>query len=176
LTELMTLEEVSNYLKVTKKTLYRLLEKHAIPASKVGHQWRFNKTSIDDWLSRKKVAHILVIDDDEAICSLFKDTLEEEGHIVTTVNESSKGLEVVENQYFDLVFLDLKMPGIDGVELFRLIRIIKPKLPVTIITGYPDGDLMMKALAFGPLGVMSKPFDGANILAAVNNFLRFGLT
>ena len=175
---LMTLEEVANYLRVTTKTIYRLLDKRAIPARKVGRQWRFDKASIDIWLrqrSAEKAANILVIDDDETICSLFKDTLEGSGHTVTTVNESSEGLELVKNQDYDLVFLDLKMPGMDGAELFRQIRLAKPELPVTIITGYPDSDLMMNALTHGPLGVMSKPFRGSDILAAVDNYLRFGM-
>jgi excisionase family DNA binding protein len=169
---------VANYLRVTTKTIYRLLDKRAIPATKVGRQWRFDKTSIDIWLcqrSTKTAANILVIDDDEVICSLFEDILNESGHTVTTVNDSYKGLELVKNQDYDLVFLDLKMPVMDGAELFRQIRLAKPKLPVTIITGYPDSDLMMSALAHGPLGVMSKPFVGSDILSAVDNYLRFGM-
>ena len=174
---LMTLEELANYLRVTKKTIYRLLERGRIPARKVGRQWRFDKASIDTWLresSKKTAANILVIDDDEEICSLFKDALEESGFAVTTVNNSSKGLELVKDQDYSLVFLDLKMPGMDGAELFRRIKEAKPNLPVTIITGYPDSDLMMRALTYGPLGVMNKPFSGSDILAAVNNYLRFG--
>lgn len=176
--ELMTLEELSKYLKVTTKTVYRMIEKRAIPVQKVGHQWRFDKASIDNWLqqsSANKSANILVIDDDETICSLFKDTLEAAGYIVTTVNISFQGLELVKNQEYDLVFLDLKIPEMDGAELFRQIRLAKPGLPVTIITGYPDSDLMMKALNHGPLGVLSKPFRASDILAAVYTYLRFGM-
>ena len=178
MTELMTLEEVGNYLRVTKKTIYRLLERRGIPATKVGRQWRFDKTSIDVWLrqsSAETAANILVIDDDETICSLFKDTLEEAGHTVTTVSESSKGMKLVEDRDYDLVFLDLKMPGMDGAELYRQIGEAKPNLPVTIITGYPDSDLMSRALTYGPLGIMSKPFRGSDIMTAINNYLRFGV-
>jgi len=174
----MTLEEVADYLRVTKKTIYRLLERQRIPAKKVGRQWRFDKASIDGWLSQSSTGvetNILVIDDDEEICTLFRDTLEEAGHTVTTVTESPKGLELVKGQDYDLVFLDLKMPGMDGAELLRQIRVAKAELPVTIITGYPDSDLMMNALAHGPLGVMNKPFNSSDIMTAVKNYLRFGL-
>ena len=102
--------------------------------------------------------------------SLFKDTLEEAGHRVRAVSESSEGLELVKDRNHNLVFL-----GMDGAELFRQMRVTKPELPVTIITGYPDSDLMMSALAHGPLGVMSKPFRGSDILTAVNNYLRFDM-
>ena len=178
MTELMTLEEVANYLLVTKKTIYRLLDRRVIPAIRVGHQWRFDKASIDAWLrqnSTETVATILVIDDDETICSLFKDTLEIAGHTVTTVSDSATGLELAKNGDYDLVFLDLKLPGIDGAELFRQIRVAKPELPVTIITGYPDSDLMMSALAHGPFGVMKKPFKVSDVLTVVRSYLHSGL-
>lgn len=178
MTELMTLEEVANHLRVTKQTIHRLLERRAIPATKVGRQWRFDKALINAWLHKNSVggeAKILVVDDDDTICSLFKDTLEEAGHTVTVVSESSKGLELAKGRDYDLVFLDLKMPGIDGAELFRQIRVAKPNLPVTIITGYPDSDLMTTALSYGPFGVMNKPFRGSDIMTAVNNYLNVGV-
>ncbi len=177
MTELMTLKEVANYLRVTQQTIHRLLERRVIPAMKVGRQWRFDKASIDVRLHQNSVgteAKILVVDDDETICALFKDTLEGVGHTVTTASESSKGLELVKGQDYDLVFLDLKMPEMDGAELFRQIKVAKPKLPVTIITGYPDSDLMTAVLKYGPFGVMNKPFRGSDILAAIDNYLRFG--
>jgi excisionase family DNA binding protein len=173
----MTLQEVANYLRVTTKTIYRLIEANQIPAKKVGRQWRFDKDSIDVWLSKpaEKIAKILVIDDEEEICTLFRDTLGEAGHAVMTINDSVKALEMVNSQDYDLVFLDLRMPTMDGAELFRQIRLTKPDLPVTVITGYPNSELMMKALAYGPLGVIKKPFRGSDILAAVETYLRFGM-
>lgn len=177
--ELMTLEEVADYLRVTKKTIYRLLRQHKIPASKVGHQWRFEKARIDEWLHQNPVearGTILVVDDEETIRSLFKETLEELGHRVMVAGAGPEGLDLVKKRDFDLVFLDLKMPGMDGAELFRQIKTIKPKLPVTIITGYPDSDMMARALAQGPFGVMEKPFGEEDIIAAVNNFLRITQT
>lgn len=174
----MTLEEVADYLRVTKKTIYRLLEKREIPAAKIGHQWRFDKNALDVWLSKNSTAtaiNILVIDDDETICSLFKDTLEEVGHNVTAVSDSFKGLGLVKNMKCDIVFLDLKMPGIDGTELFKQIRETKPELPVIIITGYPDSDLMMTALTYGPFGIMKKPFKSSDVLTAVSNYCNLGI-
>ena len=175
MTELMTVEEVASYLRVTKKTIYRLLKRGSISATKVGHQWRFDKASIDEWLHQKPVetkASILVIDDEEIIRSLFKDTLEELGHRVLVAETGSEGLELVKQRDFTMVFLDLKMPRMDGAELFRQIKTIKPKLPIIIITGYPDSDVMARALAQGPFGVMNKPFSESDVITAVNNFLR----
>jgi excisionase family DNA binding protein len=173
--KLMTVSEVADYLRVTKKTIYRLLMRGKIPATKVGNQWRFAQGAIDRWLQRNSVvakANILVVDDEEMVRLLFKTTLEELGHQVTGAETALKGLELVKQRDFDLVFLDLKMPGVDGAELFRQIKMIKPKLPVTIITGYPDSEIMVRALTYGPFGIMNKPFGESDIVSAVNSFLR----
>ncbi len=173
--ELMTVQEVADYLRVTKKTIYRLLRQGKIPATKVGQQWRFNAASIDKWLQQNSIgakSSILVIDDEKVVRLLFKETLEELGHRVITAETGSEGLELVKQQDFDLVFLDLKMPGMVGDELFGRIKAIKPRLPVTIITGYPDSGMMARALAQGPFGVMNKPFGESDIIEAVNSFLR----
>jgi excisionase family DNA binding protein len=172
--KLMTVEEAAVYLRVGKKTIYRLLKKGKIPATKVGRQWRFNKASIDEWLHQKPTeirANILVVDDEEVIRSLFKKTLEELGHKVVAAETGLKGLEILKQQDFAMVFLDLKMPGIDGAELFRQIKIIRPQLPVIIITGYPDSGIMARALAQAPFGLMYKPFNESDIITAVNTFL-----
>jgi excisionase family DNA binding protein len=173
--ELITLEEVADYLRVTKKTIYRLLEKHQIPSTKVGHQYRFDKIAVDDWLRQNSVgavAKILIVDDDDSICALFKDALELEGHIVTTTTESVKGLELAKGKDYNLIFLDLMMPGIDGAEFLKQIRVVKPELPVTIITGFPDSTLMMNALENGPFGVMRKPFTSDDILTVVHTYIN----
>jgi len=173
--ELMTLEEVADYLRVTKTTVYRLLRQGKIPANKVGRQWRFDKTSIDKWLRRssvKTVANILVVDDEEQIRALFEETLGELGHKVVAVGDGSEALELAKQRDFDLMFVDLKMPGMDGAEFIRQLKLVKPKAIVTIITGYPGSDIMRRALAQGPFGFMSKPFSDSDIVAAVNVFLK----
>jgi excisionase family DNA binding protein len=172
--KLMTVEEAAVYLRVGKKTIYRLLKQGKIPATRVGQQWRFNKTSIDEWLHQKPVetrATILVVDDEETIRSLFKKTLEELGHKVVAAETGLKGLELLKQQDFAMVFLDLKMPGMDGAEFFHQIKTTKPQLPVIIITGHPDSDIMARALAQAPFGLMNKPFNGSDIITAVNTFL-----
>jgi excisionase family DNA binding protein len=174
--ELMTLEEVASYLRVNERTVGRLQVESNLPAMKIGHQWRFKKSAIDDWLMQQSVglkANVLVIDDDEAICALFKTSLEIEGHKVTTTQNPEKGLELVNNNNFDIVFVDLLMPSMNGAVLFKNIRLNKPDLPVTIITGYPDSELMQLAMASGPFSIMKKPFTSSDVLTAVSSYLRF---
>ena len=173
--ELMTIEELEKYLRFTRKTIYKLLKKGSIPATKIGNKWRFDKEVIDKWLRHNMEgvrARILVIDDEEIILSLFKETLEERGHTVVTADTSAKGLAYVMQQDFDLIFLDLKMSGTDGAEILREMRGIKSRLPVVIITGYPDSEMMDRASKQSPLGIMLKPFSESEIINAVNGFLR----
>ena len=139
--ELMTIEELEKYLRFTRKTIYRLLKEGSIPATKIGNKWRFDKEIIDKWLHQSiegVKARVLVIDDEEIILSLFKETLEEQGHTVVTADTSAKGLAYVMQHNFDLILLDLKMSGTNGAESLRKMRDVKGRLPIVIITGYPD--------------------------------------
>ncbi len=175
MTELMTVEELGQYLRFTNKTIYKLLKQGSIPALRIGNKWRFDRKAIDDWLHQslnKTKARILVIDDDDMILSLFKEILEGEGHKVVTASTSAEGIEYLGQQDFHLIFLDLKMPDIDGADLLKQIKSTKPAVPVTIITGYPGSEVMERALKQGPFGVMEKPFDYNDILSAVNSFLH----
>jgi len=175
--KIMTIDEVADYLRLNKKTIYRLLWRGNIPATKVGHKWRFDRASIDEWLRRKSIekqACILVIDDEDMIRGLFKEALEILGHRVITAKDGLEGLELVKHWDFDMVFLDLKLPGMDGAELFRQIRTVKPNLLIVIITAYPDSNMMARALAHGPLGIIKKPFSELDIVTAVNSVLQLG--
>ncbi|MGD0795715.1 MAG: response regulator [Dehalococcoidales bacterium] len=175
-TGLMTAEEVSKYLHVTPKTIYRLIKQGRIPATKVSQRWRFDGVSIDQWLRKTPIvskAKILVVDDDEAIRTVLREIIVREfGCNVMVARTGSEAIEMVTQQDFDLIFLDLKMPDMDGVEVFRRMKTINPKLLVTIITGYPDSELMMRVLLLGPFAVMKKPFDAKDIISAVNTILR----
>ena len=173
--ELMTVEELGQQLRFTRKTIYKLLKEGVIPAIKIGKKWRFDKAAIDDWLHHNMEgvkARILVVDDEELIRTLFKETLEEQGHTVVTAGSSTEGIECVRGWDFDIVFLDLKMPEIDGAELLKQMRTIKPGLPVTIITGFLNSEMMERALKYGPFSVMGKPFNNVDITVAVNSFLH----
>jgi excisionase family DNA binding protein len=171
---LMTLDEVANYLRLSKKTVYRLIQRHDIPAVRVSGQWRFDRNTIDEWLRNKSTNHrfsILVVDDEPLVLELFRETLEEQGYTITTVDNGLDAIELIKDRGFDLVFLDLKIPGMDGAELFRRIREITPTLPVVIITAYPESEVMSRALVNGPLSIMQKPFSDSDVRAAVKSFL-----
>lgn len=173
LTELLTTKEVASYLKLRPETVLRGVKKGDIPAIKVGGHFRFDKKQIDEWLRDNSTSkkRILVIDDDDPIRKLFKETLEKSNYHVLTADNGSKALKLVHGWNFDLVFLDLKMPDMDGVETFRRIRRIDKAVPVVIITGHAASEMLQKALKQAPFGVMKKPFGAKDILRSTENFL-----
>lgn len=174
MSELLTTKEIAKYLKLRSETVLRKVRKGEIPAIKMGGRFRFDKEQIDEWLHHKSTAkkRILVIDDEEIIRWLFKETLEDNGYHVMTVVDGTEALELVRSWNFDLIFIDLKMPGMNGAETFRRIRQINESLPIVIITGYPMSDLMEQALEQGPFGVMKKPFNALDIQRSADSFLR----
>jgi excisionase family DNA binding protein len=174
LVELMTTEEVAAYLKLRPETVLRKVKAGQIPAIKIGGRFRFDTKQIDEWLSHSSISrkNILVVDDDPLIGQLFKRTLQRYGYEVTTALNSYEALELFARRRFDVVFLDLVMPGLDGSELFRRLLEIDGHIPVAIMTGYPDSDLMEKAMEQGPFLVMKKPIADDDILKAVPSFTQ----
>ncbi len=173
--EIFTVQELAEYLKMNPRTLQRKARKGEIPAIKLDHQYRFDKEQIDRWLSHREVAkplHILVVDDDPAIGRLFTQNLERFGHKVTTSMNGVEALGFVTRKRFDLIFLDLLMPGIDGSELFVRIRDIDKHVTMTIITDEVDINLLKRAMKKGPILLMHKPLDGDDVLEALNGFAR----
>lgn len=177
--KLMTVEELADHLQLSVRTIYRLLKEGYIPGIKVGARWRFNQEVIDKWsnpIEGSKKLRILVVSDTPAVCLLIKGTLEEQGHTLLTATTAAEGLEYIEGIKFDQVFVDLKLPEIDGVELLQRLMEIRPDAPATIIVDYPCTELVMKVIDQGAFNIIRKPFDISDIVAAVgytkSNVLR----
>jgi len=172
---LLSTKEVAEYLYVKPITVRRKAQSGEIPSIKIGHRLRFDKKQIDKWLqrsSRGRPVHILVVDDEPLVGQLFRDSLNETGYQIITTLSSIEALELIGNRHFDLIFLDLLMPELDGAELFRRIRQIDKQIPVAIITGYPDSDVMRRAIDYGPFMVLKKPFAGDDILNTIQRFVE----
>ena len=112
--DIMTVEEVGEYLHLCKKTIYQLAKQGSLPVTRVGNNLRFYRSEIDHVLKRfsKHTRHILVIDDAPAVCSLLKDTLEDEGHMVFIATNGADGLECMKDIKFDNILLDLRLDSL----------------------------------------------------------------
>ena len=168
---LMTTKEAAEYLKLNYMTVYKLAQRGRIPASKIGGNWRFKKEILDDWLMKKAVTiegNVLVVDDDSRVREMLKDVISEQGYSVTAAESGERALEELERRRYDLVFLDLVMPGMSGVDVLSAIKAKDKKAVVVIVTGYGDDPLAMEAMSLGPLFLIRKPFRTSDIAEVLN--------
>lgn len=112
-------------------------------------------------------AKVLVVDDEESIREALREFLTGEGgYDVILAENGFKALEAFKAQTIDLVFMDVKMPGMDGIEVFRQMRLLRPEVKVVIITGVPDEETFDRVLAVSEdvvEGFIPKPFKPADL-------------
>jgi excisionase family DNA binding protein len=160
--ELMTVKETAEYLRIPLPTVYYLVQRGQLPAIQIGGRWRIKRSLLDRDVLRNEESGqptVLVVDDDPALQTLFKQFLKKAGFGRIVVGTGAEALSHAEKQSFDLVFLDLKLPDIPGDELYVKLREIHPDIPIVIITGYPDSEILSKILAGGPVTVIKKPIE-----------------
>lgn len=116
------------------------------------------------------MSKILIIEDEVAIAELQKDYLEINDFEVTIENDGEKGLESALNQDFDLVILDLMLPGMDGYEICKNIR-GKKDIPIIIVSAKKDDIDKVRGLGLGADDYMTKPFSPSELVARVKAHL-----
>jgi CheY-like chemotaxis protein len=126
------------------------------------------------------VASILVIDDDRAVLSTVKLLLERAAHTVEAVDQA--GLRLLETRGFDLLVVDIFMPGMDGFETMRLVHQSRPEMPVIVMSGQEfrsaserGPDFLHMATKLGAISSLQKPFRPPELLAAVAKSLSDSL-
>ena len=160
--ELMTVKETAEYLRIPLPTVYYLVQRGQLPAIQIGGRWRIKRSLLDrDVLKTDGGGQptVLVVDDDPALQTLFKQFLKKAGFGRVVVGNGADALAHAEKQRFDLVFLDLKLPDMLGDELYAELKAKHPDLPIVIITGYPDSEILTKILSSGPVTVIKKPIE-----------------
>lgn len=117
------------------------------------------------------MVRILIIDDDAELCALLKEFLEREEFRVTVENDGLRGLELAETGDFDLVVLDLMMPGLDGFALLKRLR-AKSRVPVLMLTARGEDEDRIVGLELGADDYLAKPFNPRELLARIRAILR----
>ena len=102
---------------------------------------------------------ILVIDDEPVIRDLLYDVLTRKGYRVDTAEDGSRGLEKAKTKKYDVVFTDIRMPGMNGVEVYKRLKVISPESQVIVMTGYGLEQMIQEALHLGAFADIKKPFD-----------------
>src|SRR6516165_6034929 len=110
---------------------------------------------------------ILVVDDEVDTCKNLSDILTDLGYLVDIAHDGLAALELVRKKTYDIALLDLKMPGMDGVELYREIKKLQAGTVAMVVTAYASRDSNEEALTAGAWQVLSKPLDFPKLLGLI---------
>jgi CheY-like chemotaxis protein/glycine cleavage system H lipoate-binding protein len=116
-------------------------------------------------------ARILCVDDEEVILGSFRKILVLDGYAVDTVESGKEALGLIQTLNYDFVFTDLKMPEMDGVEVAKAVKHLRPDIDVIIITGYASVDTAVETMKHGAMDYVQKPFTEDELLAFVKKSL-----
>lgn len=115
---------------------------------------------------------ILIVEDERVLAQSLKTLLEGKGFAVETVYDGVTGAEYAETGVFDLVILDVMIPGLDGVEVARRVRLKRCTTPILMLTAKSDLNDRIEGLNAGADYYLTKPFDTRELLACINALLR----
>ena len=115
---------------------------------------------------------VLIVDDEPKICQFLEVLLQREGHTVSSVQRATDALSRIEQEDFDLVLTDLKMPGMDGFEFVSRMKALRPELPTIMITGYATVENAVKAMRYGVDDYVTKPFNIDELRKVVSRALK----
>lgn len=118
---------------------------------------------------------ILVVEDEPKVASFIRRALEEESYAVDVMDNGTDGLDMAKTESYDLVILDLMLPGLPGLEVLKRMRAARKKVPVLILTARSQVDQKVSGLDAGADDYLTKPFAIDELLARVRALLRRGL-
>ncbi|MBD8519478.1 response regulator [Lysinibacillus fusiformis] len=115
---------------------------------------------------------LLIVDDQQGIRLLLNEVLKKEGYVTYLAASGLEALKYADEQDMDCVLLDMKIPGMDGIEILRRLKEKFPKLPVFMMTAYGELDVVQEALNLGAIRYFTKPFDIFEVRDEVNKVLQ----
>ncbi len=116
-------------------------------------------------------AKILCVDDEAIILDSFRKILVLDGYSVDTVETGKEALGLIQKHHYDFVFTDLKMPEMDGVEVTKAVKHIRPDIDVIIITGYASVETAVETMKFGAMDYVQKPFTEDELIEFVKKLV-----
>ena len=111
---------------------------------------------------------VLIVDDNVSLLKTMFLVMKKKGYACTTASDGLQATQLVQERPFDVVFMDVKMPLMDGVETYRRVKKIRPGMAVIMMTAYAVEDLIQDALREGAFGVIYKPFDFDKIVSLID--------
>lgn len=116
----------------------------------------------------------LIVDDDQIVLDSCRRVLEADGFEVYLVPGAEKALEALENNTYELLLIDVKMPGRDGMYLMRKVKAQWPQVPIVVMSGYPTPETIADGFKLGAELFIAKPFTPDELLEAVHQVLLKG--
>jgi len=187
--KLYTIDEVAEYLKIPKSTIYKLSQKGKLPSCKIGKQLRFRQSSLNKWLTQKEgrstsgetiggsaSKSILLVEDDALVQRAIARLLKTHGYAVELAGNGEEALEKIRTTRFDLLITDIRMPGMDGIEMIKRTREEclqnnRPRVSEIVITGYADGEKEREAESLGITEYLYKPFATTDFIETIERKL-----
>lgn len=171
----MDIKEAAIYLKLNYMTVYKLAQSRRLPSLKVGGSWRFKKELLDEWVVQKATlggGPVLIVDDDFMILEMLKEMVQAQGYTVSTAGTGELALGEIDREHFDLIFLDLMLPGLKGVELLKAIKEKDTDAIIVIVTAYGDDPLASEVMELGPLFLVRKPFKEKDVIEVLDIVMK----
>jgi len=110
---------------------------------------------------------VLIVDDNISLCKTLSFVLRRKGYATTTATDGPEGIERVRERPFDMIFMDIKLPFMDGVETYRRIKKIRPEAAVFMMTAYSVEELVKEALEEGAYGIVYKPLNIEKVVSII---------
>ena len=111
--------------------------------------------------------HILVADDEDSVRNLISRVLTKMGYLVTTAGTGEEVLAIIKDHAFDLLIMDIRMPKLDGMEAFKVLRLDYPRLPIIMMTAFSTMETTLETMRLGAFDYLTKPFDIAQLKTIV---------
>ena len=115
---------------------------------------------------------ILIVDDDVGVCQTLADILEAKGYQVDTAADGFQAIEKVRKAAYDVALMDIKMPGMNGVETYKKMKRSELKTKVIMITAYALEELIREAYKEGVVGVMHKPLEIDSLIKSIDDAIN----
>ena len=177
--KMITVQELASILHVHANTVRHWSDEGLLKSYRIGPRgdrrfsWEDIRNFLHDWgkginSANPHQGRVLIIDDDYRVWSLVRDVAQEQGCEVVSVESGERALEELEKRDFDLIFVDLVLPGLDGVDILKAIKANVNGALVAVVTGYGDDSIAFDAMPLGPLVLVRKPVDTADITGIVD--------
>ena len=115
---------------------------------------------------------MLIVDDNSELCETLADILGMAGFYVESAEGGKEGIEMVKERFFNVVLMDIKLPGMNGVDAFKAIKKISPKTRAIMMTAYAVEELIEEALNACAFTVLYKPFDMDKVLDLIKRAMK----